>query len=524
MQRLSSGLRVNSAKDDAAGLAISERMHSQIRGSDQAARNANDAISMLQTADGASSKVNDCLQRIRELAVQSINSTNSTSDRQALQAEAAQLKAEIDRVGMTTKFNGAYVFPPNRMPMVGGDAETQDLLHKLKGGWMGRVESLVSELYGITGRDNQELKINLTDFTDGAGGTAARVWSSYGSSGPGSNLRLEIDMADYATMNETEALQILAHEMVHAVMGTSESWAQLRSDTNNLWFVEGVAEFIYGADARVQGHGLAATLGDSLTAWGGTSLDYASGYVAVRALHQQIIAAGNPNGIKAVLQRIHHEAGQTLDSAIQHATAGALTLSNFLTNHSQAPTSLNLNNADTGAIGGQDADSGNSKSGMATVTPNASSSGELSSFRAVWDPIPGGHGSKNYLGFQVGANAGDYVYTRTGAMNMHALAIDRLDISTSDKATIALGQVDDALDYVNSQRGTFGAQLSRFENIIANLHTTSEKLNASRGRIIDADYAQETAQLSKTQILQQAGTAMVAQANQLPRTVLSLLT
>lgn len=114
MQRLSSGLRVNSAKDDAAGLAIAERMNSQIRGMNQAARNANDGISLLQTAEGATSKVTDMLQRMRELAVQSVNFTNSDQDRKALQAEVQQLKQEIDRVSATTKFNGMFVFGQER--------------------------------------------------------------------------------------------------------------------------------------------------------------------------------------------------------------------------------------------------------------------------------------------------------------------------------------------------------------------------------------------------------------------------
>jgi len=119
MQRLSSGLRINSAKDDAAGLAIAERMHSQIRGMHQAARNANDGISLLQTAEGASSKITDSLQRMRELAVQSANGTNSAADRRALQAEVQQLKREIDRVGATTRFNGLQVFDQGRDRAVG---------------------------------------------------------------------------------------------------------------------------------------------------------------------------------------------------------------------------------------------------------------------------------------------------------------------------------------------------------------------------------------------------------------------
>ena len=159
MQRLSSGLRVNSAKDDAAGLAIAERMHSQIRGMNQAARNANDAISLLQTAEGASSKVTDMLQRMRELAVQAANGTNSDADRKALQSEVEQLKAEIDRVGATTKFNGLQVFDQSRHRAVGsGNSVVDDILEGLQGGWLENAEAKIKNLYGITG-DGTTMKV-----------------------------------------------------------------------------------------------------------------------------------------------------------------------------------------------------------------------------------------------------------------------------------------------------------------------------------------------------------------------------
>ena len=169
MQRLSSGLRVNSAKDDAAGLAIAERMNSQIRGMNQAARNANDGISLLQTAEGASSKVTDMLQRMRELAVQSANGTNSDDDRKALQAEVSQLQAEIDRVSATTTFNGTYVFGKNRASAVGNsDANLQATLDGLQDRWLGQAGKLVQDMYGISG-GGATMKI-LTETNTGGGG------------------------------------------------------------------------------------------------------------------------------------------------------------------------------------------------------------------------------------------------------------------------------------------------------------------------------------------------------------------
>ena len=223
MQRLSSGLRVNSAKDDAAGLAIAERMNSQIRGMNQAARNANDGISLLQTAEGASSKVTDMLQRMRELAVQSANGTNSDDDRKALQAEVSQLQAEIDRVSATTTFNGTYVFGKNRASAVGNsDANLQATLDGLQDRWLGQAGKLVQDMYGISG-GGATMKI-LTE-TNTVGGVAAYVSSSSSGNGPGSNISMTVDLADFTSANQPDGGsapyyndRIIAHEMVRWYM------------------------------------------------------------------------------------------------------------------------------------------------------------------------------------------------------------------------------------------------------------------------------------------------------------------
>lgn len=144
-------------------------------------------------------------------------------------------------------------------------------------------------------------------------------------------------------------------------------------------------------------------------------------------------------------------------------------------------------------------------------------------FAANWEKLESKGGGNNALGFQVGVNAGDFVYANVGSMNTGALGLELLDISTVHGAWSALRQLDNALDYVNNQRGLMGAQMNRFEAVIATLNVISENTTAARGRIIDADFATETATLSRTQILMQAGTAMTAQANQQPQMVLSLL-
>ena len=172
LERLSSGMRINSARDDAAGLAISDRMTSQIRGLNQATRNASDGISMLQTADGALTSVTSALQRIRELSIQAANSTNSLSDKKALQEEANQLIQEIESVSSTATFNGDKIFD-NSGSSVLGNSDQLAVMYGLQNGWLGDAESKIQQYFGISA-DGADMNIELTTFTDGAGGTAAR--------------------------------------------------------------------------------------------------------------------------------------------------------------------------------------------------------------------------------------------------------------------------------------------------------------------------------------------------------------
>lgn len=536
IQRLSSGLRINSARDDAAGLAISERFTSQIRGQNQAIRNANDGISMLQTAEGATTTVAGNLQRIRELAVQSANATNSASDRQALQQEVSQLAAEIDRIGQTSEFNTLKIFDQNRNKVTGLSDVNQDaVIQGLQGGWLENAEKMIQQYYGIAG-NGQGISIELTTFTDGVGNTAARVVSSTTGTGQGTDIKLQIDMADFVPPNLPNGGsapfyndRIITHEMVHAVMATSLSWGEVATDASAKWFTEGAAEFIHGAEERVQGDGVAATLADSITAWGGTSVDYSSGYVAVRYLHEKIKAAGG-TGIDQMLKYLHDNPGKTLNDAFVNATNGAYAsqaafVTDYNTNKAAFVGAFDFSNADTGAIGGLDVDGGAVKTAESVINDFGSLSGinVLAGFTEAWQELSMGGGSGNILSFQVGANAGQTIDTAIGAMNAGALGLANVDITTSDSASNTIRLVDAALDYVSSTRAKLGAQMSRFETTARNLQVSSENLTASRSRVMDADFAVETAALSRAQIMQQAGTAMVAQANQMPRGVLALL-
>jgi flagellin len=355
MQRLSSGLRINSAKDDAAGLAISQRMTSQINGIDQAGRNANDGISLAQTAEGSLGTIGDNLQRIRELAVQSANATNSTSDRAAIQTEVGQLMSEIDRVANQTSFNGV----------------------KLIDG------SFSSAVFQVGANANETITISsLTDANVAALGTVTAA------SGQSS-----------------------------AVTGISSLGAV------------GAGKLV------INGTDVGASIG----------------------------AAGSSQ------QRV----GQVVDAI----------------NNSATTTGVNAAfDASTGKI---------VLTSGATIVATGTDDGTATGFN-----IAGGNGS--------GTAA-----TTTG--------LTTLSVSSFAGATLALQQVDSALQQVNSARANLGAIQNRFSSVVDNLSTTSENLSASRSRIRDTDFAKETAEMTRTQILQQAGTAMLAQANSLPNSVLSLL-
>lgn len=355
LQRLSSGLRINSAKDDAAGLAISERFTTQIRGLNQAVRNANDGISLAQTGEGALAEITNNLQRIRELAVQSANATNSASDRAALDAEVQQRIAEIDRISKQTSFNG----------------------QKILDGSFGSATFQVGANVGET--------ISVSLSTDMRASAIGNVTTVTGAS---------FDMSD--------------------------------------------------ADA---------------TSGGNVQLDFTD--AAAAALGSVTVAAGSTA----------QQAAEAINGANIAGVSAFVNDSGELQILSSEPVTM----AET----------------------NSSGTGT------------------NTLGLDTLSTA---LETVSATASITAVAVD-----TVGGANFAIARVDAALTAVNALRGDLGAVQNRFESTIVNLQTVSENLEASRSRIRDADFAAETAALTKSQILQQAGTAVLAQANAIPQNVLSLL-
>lgn len=533
LSRLSSGLRVNSAKDDAAGLAIGDRMTSRIRGNNQALRNANDGTSMMQVAEGAMSTVGDMLQRVRELAVQAANGTLSGSDRQALQSEANQLLQGINQIGQDTVYNGMQLFSQAQNSMA-GDPNKRAVLDGLQLGWLEASERRIATYFGIKG-DGAQLEVNL-NFTDGAGNVAASVSGTGGAGGKVYNQFLNIDMQDFSPPNLPNGGsapmfndRIIAHEMVHAVMGRSMNFTALST-----WFKEGAAELIHGADERLSidlaAAGGAASLisGNDLgAAWGSTSASYSNAYAAVRYMHEKLKASG-ADGIKELMTYLSQNSGSTLSAALNAVSGGsyaneAAFISDWNTNGAAYIASMDLSNADTGAIGGLDADNGQAFTKQSVIDDNdASTSGTdvLQGFKLVFPDIGGSTGTKQQT-YQVGAEKGQTLDVSLGALNASALGINTVDLSTLPK--FAIYSIDRAINYVTQERAKVGAALSRLDSVRQNLAIASENVSASRSRIMDTDFAEETGRLTRQQVLQQASTAMLAQANTSPQLALQLL-
>lgn len=442
LQRLSSGLRINSAKDDAAGLAISERMTSQIRGLNQAARNANDGISLAQTAEGALTEIGNNLQRIRELAVQSANATNSASDRAALQAEVAQLAAEIDRVATQTDFNGT----------------------KLLDG------SFTAQAFQVGANAGQTINIDQI--------TSAR------SSALGKGIGFTLQNQAIGTVTATATTLSLGAG--HSVsLGTLDSDAKsIAAAINN----SGVAGLSATANAT-KASGVTAD-GSSVTAAGNATITINNVAITVAASNN-----GTTNVTNA-LAAINAQSSVTGVRAVDTGSGVDLI--------AQDGRNIDLAVADGTSTGASAAAFGLNASATTRSTINVTYSGQAL-------------GTDNVVAFAgatgaIGSTIGD-----TGT------AINAVDISDVAGANAALAAVDAALQTINSSRADLGAMQNRFSSVVANLQTTSENLSASRSRIQDADFAAETAALTRAQILQQAGVAMLAQANALPNNVLSLL-
>jgi flagellin len=412
LQRLSSGLRINSAKDDAAGLAISNRMTTQINGLNQAVRNANDGISLAQTAEGALQEVTNNLQRIRELAVQSANATNSDSDRAALDQEVQQRLEEIQRIASQTSFNG----------------------RKILDGTFGNAQFQVGANVGETISVGLSTSVKTGDIGEVA---------SHASSASVGGSSIDISDLDPEVATDFDALGTLTY------FGVDYDWSG---------YAAGVGDTFDDAAAALATALDAAGAGDFAVTNNGGVLSVT--YTLAAGQLQFTVGNGSTVDVTGTFASV-----QELADAITSQTGGAVSA------YIDGSGVLNVAAAERLVIAGAAAADLN----MTAATYNLSGS------------------------------------------------LQGQDVRSAGSAASTILSVDAALTAVSELRGTLGAIQNRFESTINSLQTVAENLSASRGRILDTDFAAETAAMTRAQILQQAGTAMVAQANAVPQNVLSLL-
>ncbi|HUO44407.1 MAG TPA: flagellin [Burkholderiales bacterium] len=468
LQRLSSGLRINSAKDDAAGYAIVQGFTAQINGLNQAAQNANDGISLAQTAGGGLSTISDLLQRIRELAVQSANGTNSSADRQALQAEVAQDETEINRIANTTQFNG---------------------LNLLDG-------SLSSTQFQVGANANQTISFGIGDVRGSSIG-------DYGlSTAAAAGTSVEATAAAAAAANNRVAAQTLTvaggGTSKTVAVAAGDSAQKIAANINAVSASTGVT-----ADAATY-----ATLG-SLGAAGTVTFNLYGSNSSPASISATI---GSTTDLSSLAQAINAQSATTGITAAASGGTVQLTstdgydikIENF-SNSAGASGTINLTGADSSftAVGS-----------AATLGAAASTDSSTVGGRVTFS---------SPAGYTVTTNTANTLFAATTPNAGTLSAVSSIDISTVGGANSAISVIDSALQTVNTLGAQLGAIQNRFSSTISSLQTTQQNLTSARSGVQDADFASETANLTRAEILQQAGVAVLAQANALPNNVLALL-
>jgi flagellin len=470
MQRLSSGLRINSAKDDAAGLAISDRMTSQIRGLNQAVRNANDGISVAQTAEGAMQESTNILQRMRELSVQSGNGSNSASDRAALQSEVVQLQSELTRIAETTRFG------------------TRNILDGSFAGEVFQVGTKAGETIGLSISGARATDIGANRVDAGTPGT--------------------VGIGDVIAGTSTAAAA------ANTVVGATGVISGALGSANVVWGNAASARTIAGlvnaqtGSTGVEAEAVTRARLSSLSATGTTAFTRAG-------------EAGTGVSISANVTNTSDLSGMAAAINNHSATTGIVATSNGAT------IDLVNSNGDDITIEGFQSGVATGGETMVVTALNYDGTATTADTATVTDS-DGSIDSTRVIG-QMRLTSATAFSTSGGDASVFAVeasaftAVSSVDIGTAAGASAALDIIDSAISTIGGQRATLGAFQNRMTSTISNLSNISENVSAARSRIMDTDFAQETANLTRAQILQQAGTAMLSQANSAPQNVLSLL-
>ncbi|MBS4009035.1 MAG: flagellin [Clostridium sp.] len=510
MERLSSGLRINRAGDDAAGLSISEKMRAQVRGLNQGARNAQDGISLIQTAESALNETHDILQRIRELATQSSSGTNTAEDRAAMQGEVAQLKSEIDRIGNTTEFNTKTLL--NGSLQAAGAAVGQDTT---TGAIVGRQTAAVLSSATVMGTLGSEVVVG--DFTaeqltvDGV--TVTVNWQNLGTA---ERDTIQMGTAAGASAGQRNAAKdLIVSTINNAINESGQNVAPITahvSTAGNLVLTsgrEGVNSGITTTTGQVLGRVMGVGTATGTSVYNGLSTPVPTNFFAhIGDVQFNVsiaagIASGTAMGVAATTLQTninaaitaYNTAGATAGTPgfIEAVTVNALEDGRFQVISGSGPISF------SDRLGG----SAVRDLGLTQAQSEAAGSGGMT--------------------LQIGANRGQNMTFGIKDMRTAALGIANVDVSTQAGASNSISSLDGAIRRVSEQRSSLGAAQNRLEHTIRNLDTSKENLQASEARIRDVDMAAEMMEFTKNNILQQAATAMLAQANMAPQAVLQLL-
>lgn len=500
MEKLSTGLKINRAGDDAAGLAISEKMRGQIRGLDQASANAQDGISMIQTAEGALNETHSILQRMRELAVQSANDTNVSVDRSEIQKEMDELAKEVTRIANNTEFN------------------TQKLIN----GGINDGDGIKSAKFHIGANANQDITLSIKamdaktlNVSRDKAGTATGVVADQ-ITGATFSGDLGIGVKDGAVITATYSAGSTTPADAATVTG-----AAVTAPTTDVSGLTAAAQLVVTID------GTAHTIGDvALKAAAGAGKTDTE---LLAAINTGIGAAGTASIVGGKIQIVSATTGTTSNVTVGFGTSAgadsALLTTTFgfagtETDSGAAAVTTNAKVTLTSSLG--DTQDLNVVGTETSLTANIGAFEGMSlTFSGAVSTLAGGNDTVTVaVGSVTAATAATF---SDGAKTADAVTEAGIDVSTQTKASAAISTLQTAIETVSAERSKLGAYQNRLEHTIANLGTSSENLTSAESRIRDVDMAKEMSTFSKNNILSQAAQAMLAQANQQPQQVLQLL-
>lgn len=500
MEKLSSGLRINRAGDDAAGLAISEKMRGQIRGLTQASRNASDGISMIQTAEGALNETQNILQRMRELSVQSSNDTNTSEDRASIQKEIEQLTQEIDRIGNNTEFN------------------TQSLL---KGDGSTKLEAAGVTIADRTaGRDTEHTEVKFVLKVDAANQeTKAKVEIN------GQEILVDVGQKGNNNPNDKAAVATeIAEQIQKGIDSNNELKGQYKVTVKN---DELTIEAVKGGKYE----GSKGNIKVSKNGGGDTLKEGTNTITAAGTLKQGETVAAKAATVKLDLQGLAGAIAQDKEAIIGKGITIGKTQIEFYdaTQGAYSGSSVGVNISgvqNAGDLADAIIAQAERKIDGAIITKDVNGLIVSSTDSGAKSTVNVEDGVKNEgfeATFQVGANSNQTISISIGDMRAEALGVKNVDLTTAEGSQEATATIQAAIEKVSTERAGLGAVQNRLEYTISNLDNTTENLTSAESTLRDVDMAKEMMTFSKNNILNQAAQAMLAQANQQPQNVLSLL-